>query len=214
MLDRIFDPENRFWTFANKMADLVVLEFLTFVCCLPLVTVGAAFSAFWRMTLALVKDEEPRIFSGYFRTFRERFLTGTAAWLAHLALTAFLLLDVSLALGMGTVAGAFLAGLFGALLLLLSLAGLWLYPLVGAKGLSWREAVTAASLLAVRHLFSGLLGLALLGAALAGSFCIPYGVLFLPALACWGTARIINRVLDRNETAEPPGDANDAEGAL
>ena len=29
MLDRIFDPENRFWTFANKMADLVVLEFLT-----------------------------------------------------------------------------------------------------------------------------------------------------------------------------------------
>ena len=112
------------------------------------------------------------------------------------------------------MAGAFLAGLFGALLLLLSLAGLWLYPLVGAKGLSWREAVTAASLLAVRHLFSGLLGLALLGAALAGSFCIPYGVLFLPALACWGTARIINRVLDRNETAEPPDDADDAEGAL
>ena len=122
MLDRIFDPENRFWTFANKMADLVVLEFLTFVCCLPLVTVGAAFSAFWRMTLALVKDEEPRIFSGYFRTFRERFLTGTAAWLAHLALAGFLSFDALLSLRMGTVAGAFLGGLFAALLLLLSLA--------------------------------------------------------------------------------------------
>ncbi len=214
MLDRIFDPENRFWTFANKLADLVVLELLCFVCCLPLVTAGAAFSAFWRMTLALAKDEEPRLFPGFFQALRARFFTATAAWLTHLTLTAFLLLDVSLALRMGTVAGAFLAGLFGALLLLLSLAGLWLYPLAGARGLPWREAVVTASLLAVRHLFSGLLGLALLGVALAGSFYIPYGVLFLPALACWGTARIINRVLDRDEGAEPPDDPNDTEGAL
>lgn len=197
MLDRIFDPENRFWTFANKMADLVVLEFLTFVCCLPLVTAGAAFSAFWRMTLALVKDEEPRIFSGYFRTFRERFLTGTAAWLAHLALAGFLSFDALLSLRMGTVAGAFLGGLFAALLLLLSLAGLWLYPLIGVGGLRWREAVTTACLLAVGHLPSGLAAITLLGGAMAVSFRLPYGVLFLPALAGYGAAKLINRVLDR-----------------
>lgn len=196
MLDRIFDPENRFWLFANKVADLVVLGFLCFVCCLPLVTAGAAFSAFWRMALALVKDQEPRLFSGYFWAFRQRFLTGTAAWLTHLALAGFLTFDILLSLRAGTVAGAFLAGLFGALLLLLSLGGLWLYPLIGARGMNWREAVVTACLFAVRHLFSGLLALALLGSALAASFWIPYGVLFLPALAGYGAAKILNRVLD------------------
>lgn len=204
MLDRLFDPENRFWTFANKLADLLVLELLCLFCCLPLVTAGAAFSAFWRMALALVRDEEPRLFSGFFRAFRDRFPTGAAAGLTHLALAGFLLLDIRLSLGMGTAAGAFLGGLFGSLLLLLSLAGLWLYPLIGARGLRWREAVVTASLLAVRHLPSGLLVLALFGAALAGSLWVPYGVLFFPPLAGWGTAKVLNRVLDRYGEAEPP----------
>lgn len=195
MLDRLFDPENRFWTFANKVADMVVLGFLCFVCCLPLVTAGAALSAFWRMMLDLARDEEAHLFSGYFRTFRACFLTGTAAGLTHLALAGFLLFDALLCLRMGTRAGAFLAGLFGALLLLLSLSAVWLYPLIGSRGLRWREAVVNSCILAVRHLFSGLAGLTLLAAALAVSFYVRYTVLFLPVLACYGMAKIIDRAL-------------------
>lgn len=210
MLDRLFDPENRFWTFANKVADMVVLGFLCLVCSLPLVTAGAAFAAFWRMMLELVRDEEAHIFSGYFHAFRGCLLTGTAAWGAHLVLAGFLLFDAFFALRTGTPAGAFLAGLFGALLLLLTLSGLWLYPLIGFLGLRWREAVVRSCLLAVRHLLYGLAGLALLGLALAVSFYVRYTVLFLPVLACYGIAKIINRVL-QNEGTPGPDKAADEE---
>lgn len=205
MLDRLFDSENRFWTFANKMADMVVLGFLCLVCCLPLVTAGAAFAAFWRVMLELARDEEAHIFSGYFRAFRGCLLTGTAAWGTHLVLAGFLLFDALFALRTGTPAGAFLAGLFGALLLLLTLSGLWFYPLIGSRGLRWREAVVRSCLLAVRHLFCGLVGLLLLGSALAVSFYVRYTVLFLPVLACYGIAKIIDRILENEEAAGPDG---------
>ena len=199
MLDRIFDPENRFWTFANKVADMVVLGFLCFVCCLPLVTAGAAFSAFWRMMLELARDEEAHLFSGFFRGFRECFLTGTAAGVTHFAAAGFLVVDAFLCLRMGSRMGAFLAGVFGALLVLLCLSGIWVYPLIGGWGLHWREAVVNGCLLAVRHLLAGLLGLGMLVAAFVVSFYLPYGVLVLPVLACYGVARIVDRAL-----ADPP----------
>lgn len=202
MLDRIFDPENRFWTFANKMADMVVLGFLCLITCLPLVTAGAACSAFWRMTLDLARDEESRLFSGYFRAFRECLPTGIAAGLSQLALAGFLIFDGLLCLRMNTQAGAFLAGLFGALLLLLALVSVWLYPLVGARGMRWREAVVNSCLLAVRHLPHGLACLALLGLALAVSLYVPYVILFLPAIACYGMGKIINRILGRYDQSE------------
>lgn len=61
--------------------------------------------------------------------------------------------------------------------------------------------MVTASLLAVRHLFAELPGLALLAAALAGSLCVPCGVLLFPVLACCGTPRLIGRVPERDEAA-------------
>lgn len=202
MLDRIFDPENKFWTFANKMADMVVLGFLWLIASLPLVTVGAACSAFWRMTLDLARDEESRLLSGFFRAFRACLPTGIAAGLTHLALSGFLIFDGLLCLRMNTQAGAFLAGLFGALLLLLALVSVWLYPLVGARGMRWREAVVNACLLAIRHLLHSLACLVLSGLALAVCVYLPYAILFLPAIACYGSAKIINRILGRYDPPE------------
>ena len=58
---------------------VVLLNLLFLVCCLPLVTVGAAFTALYAGLRALIK-KEPYV-RAYFKAFRTGFLRSTVAWI-------------------------------------------------------------------------------------------------------------------------------------
>ena len=47
-MSRLFDPENKFWNFIGKIADVTCMSFLWVGTSLPLVTMGAATTAFRR----------------------------------------------------------------------------------------------------------------------------------------------------------------------
>ena len=42
MMDRIFNMDNKFFTFMGKAADLILLNIIFLICCLPVVTIGAS----------------------------------------------------------------------------------------------------------------------------------------------------------------------------
>ena len=46
-MSRLFDPENKFWNFIGKIADVTCMSFLWVGTSLPLVTMGAATTAFY-----------------------------------------------------------------------------------------------------------------------------------------------------------------------
>lgn len=70
----------------NKVADLMIVNLLTVVCMLPLVTVGAALTAMHYQVLKIVRNEECYIVKGYFKAFKENFKQSTAIWLIMLLL--------------------------------------------------------------------------------------------------------------------------------
>lgn len=41
----MFNPENRFWRWVDRIADVLILSLLWTVCSVPVVTVGAASTA-------------------------------------------------------------------------------------------------------------------------------------------------------------------------
>ena len=45
MLEAIFNPENAVFRMINKLLDLMVLSLVWAVCCIPVVTAGAASAA-------------------------------------------------------------------------------------------------------------------------------------------------------------------------
>ena len=47
MLEAIFNPENAVFRMINKLLDLMVLSLVWVVCCIPVVTAGAASSALY-----------------------------------------------------------------------------------------------------------------------------------------------------------------------
>ena len=77
-MSRLFDPENKFWNFIGKIADVTCMSFLWVGTSLPLVTMGAATTAFYSYTMHQVRDTEGGILSGYFKAFRHNFKKATA----------------------------------------------------------------------------------------------------------------------------------------
>ena len=78
---KIFDLDSPLMQFLNKMADLLWLNILTFICCIPIVTIGASLTAMHYMALKMVRNEECYITRGFFKSFKENFRQATLIWL-------------------------------------------------------------------------------------------------------------------------------------
>ena len=93
----LFDPENRFWAFVGKLADVFCLSLLWLLTSLPVVTAGAATAAFYHFSIHQVNDTESTVWHGFFAAFRRFFKKATLLWLMEAAGFAFLGCDLWLA---------------------------------------------------------------------------------------------------------------------
>lgn len=92
----IFEEGSPFIRFLNRVADLLILNALTLLMCLPVVTAGASLTAMHYVLLKLVRDEEGYIVQSYFRSFKRNFLQATALWLIFGALWALMISTLSM----------------------------------------------------------------------------------------------------------------------
>lgn len=77
---KLFDLDSPLINFLNKVADLMWLNILALVCCIPIFTAGASLTALHYMALKIVRNEECYITRGFFKSFKENFKQGTAIW--------------------------------------------------------------------------------------------------------------------------------------
>lgn len=92
-----FDMDKPLMRGLSTVTDLIILNFLTLLCCLPVFTVGAAFSALYTVTVRCIRSEEGGILKDYFHAFRSNFKKATILWLGFLLLAVLLFFDYILA---------------------------------------------------------------------------------------------------------------------
>ena len=73
---RIFDMENPFWQGLSVIADMMILNLLTLLCCAPLVTIGAALAAMNDVVIHIVRQEDSGILKSFGRAFRQNLKNG------------------------------------------------------------------------------------------------------------------------------------------
>ena len=81
---KLFDLDSPLMQFLGKVADLMLLNLITLICCIPVFTVGASLTALNYMSLKIVRGEECYIWKGYFKSFRQNFKQATLIWLIYL----------------------------------------------------------------------------------------------------------------------------------
>lgn len=90
---RLLDIDGPLIQFLSKMADLMWLNILTMICCIPIFTAGAALTALNYMALKIVRNEEGYITKGYFKAFKDNFVQSTLIWLVFLVVAGVLAMD-------------------------------------------------------------------------------------------------------------------------
>lgn len=79
-----FNPESGIMKALSFVGDLVVLNLVFIVCCLPVVTIGAATTGLNRVMLKKVMGQDEGSLKPFFRTFRSSFRRATVMWLVFL----------------------------------------------------------------------------------------------------------------------------------
>lgn len=113
-----FSPDGKLARCLNCIGNLMVLNILTLICCIPLFTIGAAMTALYTMTMRMARNEEGSIVKEYLRALKENFRQATLLWTIFGSLMVFMAFDIRL---LQNLTGTF--GLFYRILLFVMILG-------------------------------------------------------------------------------------------
>ena len=77
----MFSMDNPVMNFLEKLMNLMILNVCFLVSCIPVITIGAAWTALFTVNLRMVKKEEAYVFRTYWNAFAKNFKQSTKIWL-------------------------------------------------------------------------------------------------------------------------------------
>lgn len=186
----------------SKLCDMVCLNIMWLVCCIPIVTIGASTTALYAVMLKLVKNEEGYIFRGFFKSFKSNFRQSTIIWLILLFLGAVWTVDLRLAGIMPGMVGTVLSAIFLILGFLLLSVMIYIFPLTARYENSIKATFKNALILTMTKMPYTLVMDAIVVAAVLASlwnivtilFALPVWVLIGGALIAWVNSYILRRI--------------------
>ena len=89
-----FNPKSTATRFLTGLCNLIIVNLLFIITCIPIFTIVASFTALYRITIAILAGDNPSIFKDYFRAFRDNFIKATLLELFYAAVSAFFIFEV------------------------------------------------------------------------------------------------------------------------
>lgn len=122
-------PDSPGVSIMNKIANIVILNVLVMLTCLPVITIGASFAAMHHVLYRMMKNEDGYLIKDYFEAFRQNFKKATILWLIMLGVLMILAADIwFLAVNAAAVPG-WLAGPVLVTCIVLAMAMMYVFPL-------------------------------------------------------------------------------------
>ena len=79
-----FSLDSKFSQIMGRVFDLMMLNIIFLIMCIPIVTIGANFTAMYYVTLKMIKNEETYIFRTYWKssakTSSRQLPSGSSCW--------------------------------------------------------------------------------------------------------------------------------------
>lgn len=89
----LFDENKPLMRALSVIADLMILNILTILCSLPIVTAGAAITSMFCVAIRIIRNEDGGMLRDFFRSFRTNFKKATVLWLILLAAALLIYVD-------------------------------------------------------------------------------------------------------------------------
>lgn len=186
----------------NKICDMVCLNVLWLICCIPIITIGASTTALYTIMLKMVKNEEGYIFRGFFKAFKSNFKQSTIIWIILFLLGIVCWIDYRVAGVISGTAGFVLRSIFLLVGFVLLSVIIYVFPLTARYENTIRATIRNALILTVGKLPYTVLMIAVTAGAVIASlwntatlmFAIPLWFLIGGSLIAWINSYILRRV--------------------
>jgi len=91
---KFFDNDSMFGRFFGKCGDIILLNLLFIICSIPIITVGASWSALSYVSIKQLREKDIALTKNFFGAFKENFKKSTIAWVGTLLFILILVTDV------------------------------------------------------------------------------------------------------------------------
>lgn len=201
-MGKLFNLDSPLMQFMTKVADLMILNILFVVSCLPIVTIGAAWTGLYAVTLKMVGDQESAIARSYFRAFRQNFRQATLVWLGVLALGLAVVLDIRILNAMDTALARGMKFAVEAVVVIVLAVLQYIFPLIAKFEATTGGHIKNACLMAFAYLpKTALMTAAALGAVILSvwnNLTISIAIVLWPmvgfALMAFGKSGILGKI--------------------
>ena len=153
----IFNLDSPLMQFFNRLTDLIILNIVCLICCLPVVTAGASLTALHYMTLKMVKGEEGYIIRGFFKSFRANFRQATVIWILFMAVTILFLIDIRIMNLMSDTLPEVLKTMITCFYLFVCLTVMYVFPLLARFENTIKMSIKNAFLMSILHIGKSLI---------------------------------------------------------
>jgi len=182
-MNKFFNMDNTFFSFMSRVADLMLLNILFIICCLPVVTIGASITAMYYVTLKMVRNEESYIAKSFFKSFRENFKQSTILWLIMLVAGILIFIDFNIVNQIqSTLTTIVRYGLYFITFIYLLIL-IYLFPVLSKFYNSIKNTFQNALLMSIRHLPFSILLVVIWIAPIVVTFIHP--TIFMYGLLVW-----------------------------
>ena len=147
----LFSPDAPLAHILSTLFDLMLLNIVFLVCCLPVVTIGAAYAALQQQTFALVRGGSVSV-SKFFKAFRENAKNAIMVWMAFLMITFVVYVDVQTLRTGQLPLGGFVLVLVWALYLVCIAVMAYVIPMIVKFENSLKNYIICSFFLAFSHL--------------------------------------------------------------
>lgn len=186
----------------GKIGDMICLNVMWLICCIPIITIGASTTALYTVMLRMVKNEEGYIFRGFLKAFKSNFKQSTLIWLILLLLGIVWTVDFRVAGFIPGMAGIILSAIFLALGFILLSVMIYIFPLTARYENGIKATFKNALILTVAKLpYTFLMVAIVVGAVFASLwsaftllFSLPLWLIIGGALIAWVNSYILRRV--------------------
>lgn len=172
-----FSADGAGFQFFSTASSLVILNLLWVLCCMPLITAGAATSALYAVIIQMIRGEDAYIAKSFFASMKQNLRQGTVLWLMLLAAAGILVFDLSFSSQAPLRGAQFLFILFAMLAVILALSAVYIFPIQAVFENSLKRTLKNALFMGIAFLpFSVLAAVLALG---------PFAVLFVFSEKIW-----------------------------
>ena len=147
LIKAAFDTDNFLMRFCEKVLDIVTVNLLFVVSCLPIVTIGIAKISLYQTIFEVKSSRRVPVFRTYMRAFKQNLKLGLQLGLLELGIFLISVVDLSLFWGQTSLGFQLIKAICLGILIFLTLVMLASYPIAARYDLTWKEVLQKGLLL-------------------------------------------------------------------